>query len=107
MMIRMQDNPNGTHAPSVGAPSLTCEEFQDQLAGLMSENIREHEHLRSCDRCNALLDELEYIGEIAKGLLPTYDPSDEVWDKITRSLHDPMEGNSNSNGLPSNSKEIK
>lgn len=86
MMIQMRDVEKPQETPG-GAPAMTCEEFQDRLSGLMGSGIRQHEHLRSCLRCNALLDELEYISEIAKGLLPTYDPSDKVWDKLKESIH--------------------
>jgi hypothetical protein len=99
MMIQMRDHaerPGGS--PEAGTP-LTCEEFQEQMSVLMVGDIREHEHLRTCERCNALIDELEYIGEIAKGLLPSYDPSDKVWKGIQSSLQKPSEEESDSNGF--------
>jgi hypothetical protein len=104
MMIQMRDHaerPDGS--PEAGSP-LTCEEFQDQMSTLMSGYIREHEHLRTCLRCNALLDELEYISEIAKGLLPSYDPSDKVWKGIADSLQKPSEPEGESNGFHSKQK---
>jgi len=107
-MIQMRDQMEKSQQAPGGSPAMTCEEFQDQLSGLMGSGIREHEHLRSCLRCNALLDELEYISEIAKGLLPTHEPSDKVWDKLVESIHqaDPPAhgGEYPPNGFPPQSK---
>ncbi len=88
MMIQMRDHAERPEETPGGSPAMTCEEFQEQLSGLMGSDIRQHGHLRSCLRCNELLDDLEYITEIAKGLLPSYEPSDKVWSKITESIHD-------------------
>jgi hypothetical protein len=104
MMIQMRDHaekPGGS--PEAGS-ALTCEEFQDRMSTLMSGDIREHEHLRTCLRCNALLEELEYISEIAKGLLPSYDPSDKVWKGIHDSIQKPSEQDDGANGFHSDSK---
>jgi hypothetical protein len=82
MMERMEkeDRPTG---PTPVVRPLTCEEFQAQMPELMSGNIREHEHLETCDRCNALIDELEEIGMAARQLLnPDYEPPTLSWDKI-------------------------
>jgi hypothetical protein len=47
-----------------------CEEFQLQLVELLQagEDARDHPHLRSCERCRALLDDLEKIAEAARRL---------------------------------------
>jgi len=108
MMIEMRDRAERAPEPSGGSAAMTCEEFQEQLSSLMGSHIRDHEHLRSCARCNALLDELEYISEIAKGLLPSYDPSDKVWDKLVESIHqtgtEPAGGEHPPNGFSPESK---
>jgi hypothetical protein len=104
MMIQMRDHAERPQETAGGSPAMGCEEFQEQLPVLMGSDIREHEHLRSCLRCNELLDELEYIRDIAKGLLPSYEPSDKVWDNITRSIHETDEGEDRSNGFLSKSK---
>jgi hypothetical protein len=88
MMIQMRDN---AAASPVGPPAnrrtLTCEEFQAQMPELMGGRIRDHEHLKTCARCQALLEELEYIASIAGELMqPVYEPGDEVWKRITDSL---------------------
>jgi len=98
-MIQMRDHADRTDVSLEAGLALNCEEFQDQLSVLISGDVREHEHLRTCERCNALIDELEYIGEIAKGLLPSYDPSDKVWRKIHDSLQEPLDESGTSNGF--------
>jgi hypothetical protein len=47
-----------------------CEEFQQRLATLLAtgENARDHPHLRGCELCRALLDDLEKIAEAARRL---------------------------------------
>lgn len=71
---------------------LTCEEFQAQMPTLIgSETIREHDHLTTCSRCSALLEELEYIASIAGELMPSaYDPPEGLWHKIESAL--PLHG---------------
>ncbi|AXC15192.1 hypothetical protein ACPOL_5948 [Acidisarcina polymorpha] len=86
-MIQMREREEGSALAARNGRGMTCEEFQDQMKDLIGDDIRDHEHLKTCDRCTALLEELEYIVDIAKGLLPSYEPSDKVWQKITGSLH--------------------
>ena len=86
MMVQMRD-----HAKHLdGAPAerhVTCEEFQAQMPDLLGSDIRDHEHLKTCVRCAALLEELEYIAQIASDLLlPVYEPGDSVWKNIRASL---------------------
>jgi hypothetical protein len=93
----MRDDTDLSQPSTNGTPSLTCEEFQERLPGLIGGEIRDHEHLQSCVRCNALLEELEYIAEMAKGLLPSYEPSDKVWQQITKSIREPEDADHPSN----------
>ncbi len=80
MMNDREDRPTG---PSTDEKPLSCEEFQSQLPDLMGGEIRNHPHLSTCQRCTALLEELEYIASIAEELMrPDYDPPDKVWDGI-------------------------
>jgi len=87
MMREQEDRPTG---PLADGYALSCEEFQDQMAQLMENemvDIHDHPHLRTCARCTALLDELEQIGDAAKELLtPTYEPSDKLLDRIRESI---------------------
>ena len=90
MMIQMRDKAASPGGPSAGGRTLSCEEFQAQMPELMGGSIHDHEHLKTCARCQALLEELEYIARIAGDLMqPVYEPGDEVWKRITDSLqHD-------------------
>jgi hypothetical protein len=80
------------HAGNLDKPPLngqvTCEEFQSRMPDMLGEDeIRNHEHLETCARCRALLEELEYIASIASDLLlPVYEPGDHVLDNIRASL---------------------
>jgi len=90
MMVQMRDRAEHLDDSSAGRP-MTCEEFQAQMPELLGDDIREHEHLKTCARCTALLDELEYIAGIASDLLlPVYEPGEAVWQKINASLSKPV-----------------
>jgi hypothetical protein len=88
MMVQMRD-----HAPRVDETPpqrhVTCEDFQSHLPELVAagQDLRDHEHLKTCARCTELLEELEYIAGIASDLLlPVYEPGEAVWKKISASL---------------------
>jgi hypothetical protein len=87
MRTDMHDEEDRNTGPSAVGKSLTCEEFQAKLPHLMGGGIREHEHLKTCKRCAALLDELEYIAAIAGDLMqPVYEPDEAVWKKISHQI---------------------
>jgi hypothetical protein len=91
MMIQMRDKTASPGGPSASEQTLNCQEFQAQMPELIGGSIRDHEHLKTCARCQALLEELEYIAQIAADLMqPVYEPADAVWKRITDSL---QEGN--------------
>jgi hypothetical protein len=54
----MNDEPN----------AMSCSDFQKQLPDLFSSGsiIEDHPHLRNCDLCRALVDDLEIIAEEAR-----------------------------------------
>ena len=82
MRTMMSDKEGRNTDPATDRPSLDCERFQEQLPQLMESGIHDHPHLRTCQRCTALIDELEDIAEAAKAILPLYEPPDKVWDNI-------------------------
>jgi hypothetical protein len=83
----MRDKAASSGGPSTGGRTLSCEEFQAQMPELMGGSIHDHEHLKTCVRCEALIGELEYIARIAGDLMqPVYEPGDEVWKRINDSL---------------------
>ncbi len=55
---------------------MNCLEFQAQLSEMMSrgEDVYSHPHVQACERCRALLVDLEIIAEKARGLYPGEGP---------------------------------
>ena len=74
--------------------TLSCAEFQEQLPDLFAsgangvpEDPALVVHLKTCDKCSALVRDLQYIADQASLLLqPTLEPSDNVWKKIQEGL---------------------
>ena len=68
--------------------NMSCEEFQAQLSELVGsgEDASAHPHLKSCERCRALLAELQTIADAARELFPSVEPPDEVWANIESAL---------------------
>jgi hypothetical protein len=69
---------------------MTCEEFQSQMADLISSgaDASSHPHVQSCDLCRALLADLETIAAAARELFPVEDPSDRVWQQIQSAIQE-------------------
>jgi hypothetical protein len=67
---------------------MNCAEFQRGLPYIIDGNgsAEEEEHLRSCKVCADLVQDLRYIAEQAKLLVPMEDPSPRVWNGISKSL---------------------
>jgi hypothetical protein len=65
-----------------------CADFQEQLPELFESgaDLKEQEHLKTCEQCSALVSDLEYIAQQAKLLLPIHDPSPAVWENIQTAL---------------------
>ncbi len=86
MMVQMRNHAERSDASPAGRP-VTCEEFQTRMPELLGGDIHDHEHLKTCARCRALLDELEQIAIAASELLlPEYEPGESVWKNISASL---------------------
>ena len=67
---------------------MTCAEFQKVLPDIIDSggNAAEEEHLRTCQACSGLVNDLRYIADQARLLVPTMDPSPRVWEGIQSSL---------------------
>ena len=67
---------------------MTCAEFQKVLPYIIESggSVDEEQHLRECHVCSDLVQDLRYICEQAKLLVPMEDPSPAVWDGIRGSL---------------------
>ena len=68
--------------------NMSCAEFQAQMAELIGSgaNVVDHEHLKECSRCCALLADLETIADAARQLFPSVDPSDKLWTQIESAI---------------------
>jgi len=68
------------------ARKLTCEEFQGQIADLLSSDavIQNHAHVKSCASCRRLLLEIETISENARQLrFGTRESGADEWSEST------------------------
>jgi hypothetical protein len=67
---------------------MTCAEFQRVLPYIIDTggNAEQEQHLRECDVCSDLVQDLKYIADQAKLLVPMEDPSPRVWDGLQKSL---------------------
>src|SRR5437762_11813906 len=67
---------------------MTCAEFQHDLPEFI-ESGGKHEqmgHLNTCPICSDLVQDLKYIADAARLLVPMHDPSPTVWQGIEQSL---------------------
>jgi hypothetical protein len=67
---------------------MNCTEFQKVLPNIIETggSTEEEAHLQSCAVCSDLVQDLRYIAEAAKLLLPMHDPSPRVWTGIRSAL---------------------
>lgn len=81
---------------------MNCAEFQRDLPEIIEGGgtDEQRKHLASCPVCADLVQDLRYIAEQAKLLVPMEDPSPRVWAGIERSLKD--EGLWPAHGGPAN-----
>ncbi len=68
--------------------TMSCAEFQAQMAEMIGSGVKaaDHEHPKGCERCRALLADLETIAEAARQLFPSVDPSDKLWSQIESAI---------------------
>jgi hypothetical protein len=67
---------------------MNCQQFQETLPYIIESggSGEDEAHLRTCQSCAALVQDLRYIAEQAKLLLPMHDPNPRVWNNIEKSL---------------------
>jgi hypothetical protein len=66
-----------------------CVAFQSQIPDLLGagEDLQNHPHMLTCERCRALLSQLESIAEAARQLMPIEaEPPDELWNHIQMAI---------------------
>jgi len=68
---------------------MNCQQFQEVLPFIIESGGKPEEetHLETCPSCASLVQDLRYIAEQAKLLLPMHDPNPRVWNNIEQSLH--------------------
>jgi predicted anti-sigma-YlaC factor YlaD len=66
----------------------SCADFQERLADLIGsgEDLSAHPHLQTCERCRALLADLETIAAAARQLFPSVEPPDDLWQQIESAI---------------------
>jgi hypothetical protein len=67
---------------------MNCQQFQETLPYIIESGGggEDESHLQECESCASLVQDLRYIAEQAKLLLPMHDPNPRVWNKIEQSL---------------------
>jgi len=73
---------------TIDPKSMTCEEFQSQLAELVGSgaDVENHPHIQECAICRQLYEELQTIVDAARQLFPDQQPEDELWDRIESAI---------------------
>ena len=73
---------------TIDPKSMSCEEFQSQLAELVGSgaDVENHPHIRDCDICRRLYEDLQTIADAAKQLFPDQQPEDNLWDRIESAI---------------------
>jgi predicted anti-sigma-YlaC factor YlaD len=68
--------------------SMTCAEFQNQLSDLVGSgaDIENHPHIKECDICRQLYQELQTIADAARQLFPDQQPEDNLWERIETAI---------------------
>jgi hypothetical protein len=67
---------------------MNCQQFQEKLPYIIEHGGggEDESHLQECESCASLVQDLRYIAEQAKLLLPMHDPNPRVWNNIEQSL---------------------
>ncbi|HEY1579633.1 MAG TPA: hypothetical protein VGF82_21395 [Terracidiphilus sp.] len=73
---------------TIDPKSMSCEEFQNQLAELVGSgaDVRNHPHIQQCDLCRRLYEDLQTIADAAKQLLTDEQPEDNLWERIESAI---------------------
>ena len=73
---------------TIDPKSMSCEEFQSQLAELVGSgaDVANHPHIRECENCRRLYQDLQTIADAAKHLFPDQQPEDDLWARIESAI---------------------
>ncbi len=84
---RIEEQPGQSQNP--GRDEAACVAFQAQMPEWIGagEDLQTHPHMLTCERCRALVHDLEAIAEAARKLYHfEVEPPDDVWDQIQLAL---------------------
>lgn len=67
---------------------MGCEEFRAQLSDLVGSGavVENHPHIRECEICRELYEQLQIIADAAKQLFPDQEPEDNLWERIESAI---------------------
>ena len=90
-IFRQHDDSAGQNGGNLDIDQVDreCAHFQASMAEriMAGEDLQQNPHMLTCERCRALVGELEAIAEVARQLLPIEeDPDEDLWIKIERKL---------------------
>ena len=74
---------------TMDAKSMSCEEFQSQLAELVGSgaDVENHPHIKECKNdCLRLYQDLQTIADAAKQLFQDQQPEDDLWERIESAI---------------------
>lgn len=68
--------------------TMSCTEFQAQLSDLVGSgaDVGNHPHIKECDLCRQLYQELQTIADAARQLFPDQQPEDNLWERIESAI---------------------
>ncbi len=68
--------------------SMSCEEFQSQMAELVGSgaDVANHPHVQDCAICRRLYEDLQTIADAARQLLADQQPEDNLWERIESAI---------------------
>ena len=68
--------------------SMSCEEFQSQMAELVGSgaDVANHPHIQDCELCRRLYEDLHTIADAARQLLADQQPEDNLWERIESAI---------------------
>lgn len=73
---------------SIDPKSMNCEEFRAQLSDLVGSgaDVENHPHIKECEICRQLYQELQVIADAAKQLFADQQPEDNLWERIESAI---------------------
>jgi len=84
---------NNLHHPELLAQDPVdqeCVEFQSRMAERIGagDDLYAYDHMKTCPRCPALLENLEYMAETIRIALqePVLEPGDDLWHRIENKI---------------------